>query len=326
LSYIQFMWRQYISILIFFHLTFSIDAQHLDLLSAVNAIHADRYFRISYDNDIIAPTDRNYTQGASFEFVAPALSKNPVNYLFFAPRTWTKKYGVELKHMSFTPDDYGSSNIQFGDRPFASALMLNSFQITLDTNRRMRLSQSLSLGVIGPAALGEEVQTLIHRATNNVLPLGWTNQIQNDLVLNYHVIYEKSLINYRNIVGLNAHADLQIGSLFTNLSLGTTFQLGLFQDVFSANSFPNVRCYLYAQPIIHLVGYDATLQGGLLNKSSAYTLASNEIERVTGQLNYGLCLKLYSFYAAFHVTSLTREFGMGIPARWGGIRIGLTFN
>lgn len=75
----------------------------------------------------------------------------------------------------------------------------------------------------------------------------------------------------------------------------------------------------------NLIGYDATLQGGVFNNDSPYTIPSEEITRLTGQFNYGFILKTKTLYFEYSRTVLTREFDSGSPTKWGGIRIGFTF-
>ncbi len=85
------------------------------------------------------------------------------------------------------------------------------------------------------------------------------------------------------------------------------------------------RLYLYAQPTATLVGYDATLQGGIFNRDSPYTITSGDIERLTAQLDYGVVLKTRTLYFEFSRSLITREIATLSSAAWGGIKIGFTF-
>lgn len=300
-------------------------AQKVDHLVSFRDINSDSYFRFNYENDFFAATDEYYTQGYTIEFVSPSLKKNPVNYLFFKPNKFSFRYGLSIEHIGFTPKSYVPEEIQFGDRPFSSAIFLKSFSIATNTNSGIRFSQSLSIGIIGPAALGKEMQVEIHKATGNKIPGGWNNQIQNDLVLNYSVDYEKQIVRYRNLFSLQTNTTFQVGTLFTNASMGFNCVFGIFDSPFSeSNNKTAFQLYFYTQPLVNAVGYDATLQGGLYNNESPYTLAPNEIERITAQFNYGLVLKTKTVYAEYTRTVLTREFNTGTAAKWGGIRIGFT--
>ncbi|QXP78182.1 MULTISPECIES: lipid A deacylase LpxR family protein [Winogradskyella] len=311
---------------ILFLLPISLLAQKIDNSVSYRNIESETYFRFHYDNDYFAATDENYTQGYNLELVSPSLEKNPINYLFIKPKASHTKYGLSLEHIGFTPNDYVSEAIQFGDRPFSTAIMLKSFTIATDTIRKTRISQSLSLGLIGPGAFGKEMQVGIHEATGNKVPGGWDNQIQNDVVINYQINYEKQIYQYNHLFALQAQSSVQLGTLFTNTSLGFNTTFGILNSEFTADKPKNkFQIYAYAQPIITVVGYDATLQGGLFNRDNPYTISSKGVERFTAQYNYGIVIKTKTMYFEYTRSAITREFESGVSAKWGGIRIGFTF-
>jgi lipid A 3-O-deacylase len=74
---------------------------------------------------------------------------------------------------------------------------------------------------------------------------------------------------------------------------------------------------------VSFVGYDAALQGGLLNRSSPYTITGNQINRITFQNNYGLVLGFRKLYMEYYRTYISKEFKTGREHGWGGIKIGL---
>tara|TARA_R100000935_G_scaffold13495_3_gene27079 strand:- start:15 stop:977 length:963 start_codon:yes stop_codon:yes gene_type:complete len=299
-------------------------AQKIDNTAAFRAINSDRYFRFHYDNDYFSATDENYTQGYNLELVDPILSKNPINFLFLNPKTSQTQFGISIEHIGFTPPRIGSREIQYGERPFAAAIMLKNFSISTDTLGRTRLLSSLSLGIIGPGAFGKEMQVAIHKATGNTIPLGWRNQIKNDVVINYELGYEKELYRLQDWFALQSNSAIRLGTLSTNASVGLQTTLGLINSPFTASDVnKKFKLYGYSQVTGSVIGYDASLQGGIFNKTSPYTIADNEIERFTGQFNYGLILQLKSVYLEYFRAVLTREFEAGDATKWGGIRIGI---
>ncbi len=201
-------------------------AQKIDNLASFRDIKSDSYFRYYYDNYYFSGTDENYTQGYSLELVALFLKKNPVNFLFIKPNNSEIRFGLAIEHIGFTPPTIGSPEIQFGDRPFAAAIMLKSFVIATDTVKKSRLLSSLNLGLIGPGAFGKEMQVGIHKITGNMIPLGWRNQIKNDVVLNYEVSYQKQLFRGRDYFSLQSNSAARVGTLFTNASVGLNTTVG----------------------------------------------------------------------------------------------------
>jgi len=300
-------------------------AQKIDRSISFRSIESDRYFRFHYDNDYFAATDENYTQGYNFELVLPLFKKNPLNALFFNFYAEKTRYGLAVEHIGFTPNHYELPEIQFGDRPFAAAIMLKSFKIATNASESSRFVSSFNLGIIGPGAFGEEMQVGIHDLSGNKTPRGWRHQIQNDVVINYELGYERQLFQWYDLLSLQAQSHLKVGTLFTNASVGANAVFGVFNSPFSSEAKSRkFQIYAYAQPIITVVGYDATLQGGLFNTKSPYTISTNHVERLTAQFNYGIVLKTKTLYLEYTRSSISKEFGTGAAANWGGIKVGFT--
>lgn len=296
--------------------------QKFDNTASFRDIKSDNYIRLHHDNDVFYSTDENYTQGINIELVTRWLAKNPINHLFISPKNSEFKYGISVEHISFTPDSIESFEIQYGDRPFAAAFTLKSFTIATDTINKSILSSSLSIGIIGPAAFGD-VQRRLHKIIGSGYPNGWYYQIKNDAVINYDVNYEKQLFRINNFFSLNGTAGVKLGTLFTNASVGLNATLGIINSPFSSVKNKNkFQLYLYTQPILNVVGYDATLQGGLINDKSPYTIPGSDIERFTAQHNFGIVLQTGRFYFEYTVTVQTREISTIDPHKWGGFRLG----
>ncbi len=309
----------------FLFLSVAVFSQKIDNVVSYRSMNSDRYFRIHYDNDYFSATDENYTQGYSLELVAPGLANNPLNFMLLKPAGSQLQFGLAIEHIGYTPPNIKSPLIQFGDRPFAAAIMLKSFVMATDTGNRSKFSTSFSAGLIGQGAFGKEMQVGIHKLTGNVIPEGWQNQIRNDVVLNYEVTYEKQLLRYNNFLSLQGGSSLRAGTLFTGASVSMNSAIGIINSPFDINGNRNFQLFFYAEPVATLVGYDATLQGGIFNNTSPYTIAAEEIERLTGQFNYGIVLKTKTLYFEYTRTAITREFESGSSAKWGGIRIGFTY-
>ena len=297
--------------------------QKIDNMASFRDIKSTNYFRFHYDNDYFTGTDKEYTQGYNFELVSPQLIKNPANYLFITPKNSEFKYGLSIEHIGFTANNIASDQIQFDDRPFAAAIMLKSFSIAIDTIHKSRIVSSLNIGIIGPGAFGGDMQTAIHKATGNTIPLGWYNQIKNDVVLNYEISYEKQLLRFHNFFSIQGNAALKIGTLFSNVSTGFNATLGIINSPFTTVKNKNkLQLYCYSQALLNSIGYDATLQGGLFNHKSIYTINSSEIERFTFQNNLGIVFQYRGLFLEYSRTFITREFSYGNAHKWGGIRIG----
>lgn len=297
--------------------------QKIENTASFRDVKSDNYFRFHYDNDYFTATDRFYTQGYTFELTSPQLAKNPINFLFIKSKNSADKFGLSLEHIGFTPTTIKSDEILYGDRPFAAAIFLKSFKIATDTINKTRIESSLSIGIIGPGAFGYEMQKGIHEWIGDEIPKGWQHQIKNDLVLNYNLTHEKELVRFKDYFALNSHLTARLGTLNTNASVGFSATLGLINSPFTSTYHKNkFQIYLYSQPLANFIGYDASLQGGLFNRSSPYTIPDSDIERITLQNNFGIVMQWRSLYLEYSRVLLTREFETSKSHKWGGFKIG----
>ncbi|TDE30335.1 lipid A deacylase LpxR family protein [Flavobacterium ranwuense] len=298
-------------------------SQRIDNTAAFRDLKSNNYFRFHYDNDYFTATDHYYTQGGNFELASPKLIKNPINNLFKKLKNSEQKYGLSIELMGFAPTSLKSDKILYGDRPFSAAIMLKSFLISTDTIHKTKLSSALSIGIIGPGALGKEMQTKFHEWIHDEIPHGWQYQIKNDILLNYEIAHEKQLYKFHNLLALNSNAKLRLGTVNTNISGGLTTTLGKinfpFTSVKNKNDF---QIYGYLQGLVSIIGYDTSLQGGLFNRKSPYVIANSDIDRFTFQTNYGIIIQYKALYLEYSRSELSREFKTGDPHKWGGIRIG----
>lgn len=304
-----------------FTATFS---QKIDNTVSYRNINSNAYFRIHYENDYFAAYDQYYTQGICLEWANPLLKSNPINFILIKLLQSSLKFGLAFEHNGYTPTSIRSNSILYNDRPFAAVALIKSFSIATDTISKSRLSAILSLGVIGQAALGKEMQATIHGWIGDKQPLGWQYQIQNDLAVNYELNYEKLLLNYRNFFSLNTNLQLKAGTISDKVQAGFTFTLGKFNSPLITTIHRNdgLQWYVFSQPLINLVGYDATMQGGLFNRNRPYTLEATEVERWVVQNNFGAVFTFKKLYLEYHQTIISREFSQGTFHRWGGVKIG----
>lgn len=303
---------------------YSASAQRISNTALYRNINSKQYFRFHYENDYFSTTDIYYTQGINLEYVNPAIGNFLTTKLLVGSVSKKAKFGIAVEHEGYTPTSISHPEILIGDRPFAACLFLKTFSIKNDSIRRARISSSLSVGAIGPIAGGKEIQETIHRWINDTKPLGWQNQIQNDLILNYELEYERGLTAVPDYFSLSVKAAARMGTLNIKAFTGITLMAGLFEDPFKnfSKQRKKMQVYLYAEPLVNFVAFDATLQGGFFNKTSPYVIAAKEITRLVFQGNVGIVLRINALQLEYFQSYLTREFEIGGSHLWGGIRIG----
>ena len=299
-------------------------AQVIDNTSTFKTIHSKSYFRFQYDNDFFTKEDRYYTQGISFEYVHPGLRKFPLSQLLLKPANSNIIYGLGFNLFGYTPTSILSESILYGDRPYAAAISLKTFSAASDTINKRRVSSAINLGVIGSAGLGKEIQTNIHRWLKNPLPKGWDTQIQNDIILNYQVNYEKQFLASADNFLFNGVSELRVGTLDDRLSGGFNFMAGNFKKPFYNADNKKVEYYFYGQALTHIVGYNATLQGGIFNRKNPYIISSSDVNRILFEANAGIVVNFRRLFLSYSQSFITKEFQSGTHHRWGGFNIGFT--
>jgi hypothetical protein len=74
------------------------------------------------------------------------------------------------------------------------------------------------LGVVGPAAFGEEIQKAVHELVNSPEPMGWENQLGNELLLNMYYQRKHKQIE-RPAFDLTTGFGLGAGNMLTGADL-----------------------------------------------------------------------------------------------------------
>lgn len=301
-----------------------LNAQLIEHSTVIRTVNAEKYFRFHYDNDYFTKSDEYYSQGIGLELVTPVLKKFPVSKLLWQPLKVEAQFGILLNSFGYTPTTISKDEILYGDRPFSASINLKTFSSQSDPVHHQQLTTAFTIGVIGPLALGKEMQTGIHRALNNKIPQGWQYQVQNDIVINYQLNYEKQLLAIPNTFSLNSTSEIRIGTLNTKLNTGLSFMTGWFNNRYTSvsDSKRKFEIYVFGQGRVNLVGYDASLQGGFFNKNSPYTISRHNISPVVFQADGGLIINFRSIYLSYTQSLLTREFITGKTHRWGGVSIG----
>jgi lipid A 3-O-deacylase len=316
-----------ILILAIFLFASTVQAQLIDPAATFNTISGDHYFRFGYDNDYFTKMDYYYTQGINLEYVHSALRKFPLTKLLVKLPVSTYKYGVTLDHAAYTPTSIAADHILYGDRPYSASLTFKTFTISTDAIRKQHLCTSLVLGILGQSAFGQEMQTGIHKWTDNPLPMGWQFQIKNDVILNYQVNYEKRIWNPGSALQIGAAAEARLGTFQQKLATGFTIMAGHFNDPYQYNlhrhAGKKLQYYFFGHPFVNLVGYDGTLQGGLFNRKNPYTISAGDISRIVLQGDAGITVSTRKIYLSYCQSVMTKEFSTGVYHRWGEIRLGI---
>ena len=239
-------------------------------------------------------------------------------------------YGMSLERQGFTPKTIRHEGIFYGERPFAGIAYVTHSLISIDTEKRLRLTTRINLGLMGPNLRGAQEQKGIHYALGNIQPLGWENQIENDYVLNYDLFLEKGLINTKHFE-MTGIAELRAGTLYDDFALGSMLRIGWMQPYFNnlgttrQKGVRKVQFYIYAKGKIKAVAYNASMQGGVINRNSIYTIPADDIERLVGLAYYGIVFTYKRLGLEYSRAIVSPEFKNGLVHEWGRIGINVCF-
>jgi hypothetical protein len=183
------------------------------------------------ENDMLARTDRYYTNGIKLGGGVPFdLLQLPATEVLrqLAPEGGgTIHLGLFLGQNLYTPKSISISQPQPFDRPWAAWLYLGGVAQRATGNRLDTVE--IDLGLVGPSALGKEVQTGWHKLVGAKEPLGWHNQIANEPA--FLVSY---LTKSKHALGAPAglelevipHAGATFGTVMTLARAGGLLRLG----------------------------------------------------------------------------------------------------
>jgi len=151
--------------------------------------------------------DRHYSTGLRANWMSPTLYDAP-QWLrdftdlpemllgFLDPRhagQVRRRYGISVGQSLYTPEDKQATALVKDDRPYAAWLYLGlSLQtIRYDGSKGEKEQDAirqdtwqLDVGVVGPAALGKQVQNNFHELINAPKSQGWDNQLHNEPGIN----------------------------------------------------------------------------------------------------------------------------------------------
>ncbi|WP_160123439.1 lipid A deacylase LpxR family protein [Rhodovarius lipocyclicus] len=201
-------------------------------------------------------TDRFYSNGLqmSWRSASAALPR---------PLDWTNRqlealmgpgelrWGLAISHQIFTPRDTRRVNPDPTDRPYVGMLMA-SISLSRASERSLTVVE-LQAGMVGPSAVGEQVQNGFHRAIGSTRSYGWDRQIHDEPVVNL-VAERKWRMPLGQFAGLefeampSASISLGNGNSYGALGGMVRFGQGLAADFGPARIRPALAGSNYFQP------------------------------------------------------------------------------
>jgi hypothetical protein len=226
---------------------------------------------------------------------------------------------LELSQSLFTPRDTQLDPPNPDDRPYAGVLLLTGGLIH-DSAWTQDVA-ALSLGVVGPAALGEIVQNGFHSIIGDTPNRGWHYQIQDQVAFNL-LLQRTWRLPVADMGGLQVDVlpsgAAGVGDVRDYVQLGGLARIGqgLNSDFGPARIEPGLNgtdAYAPTSPLVwygfagvdgQAVGYDVTLDG------SSFRSRSPSVPRIwdVGEFEAGLAVIVYGARLSYTQTWQTQEF------------------
>ncbi|MEO7413265.1 MAG: lipid A deacylase LpxR family protein [Opitutaceae bacterium] len=271
----------------------NLPAERLEFGSVTIYSENDKYF---------AGTDEHYTNGFKVSFLSTDLASftgGPVPLSVqrlartlgtLVPPGHAYKLGLSLGQNIYTPVNTATAAYQPNDRPYAAWLYAGvAFQVYAPPQPSARSLARLdavevTFGLVGPGALGKQVQNNFHHLIDVAPANGWSNQIHNELGLNlvFDRTYRIATQNARDGFGADflPHVGISLGNIFTYANAGAQVRVGwrlpadfgtnLIRATGDSNSVrrPPWSVFGFGAVDGRVVAHDVTIEGNTFRSSA----------------------------------------------------------
>lgn len=302
------------------------------------------------ENDIIAGTDRDYTNGALISYVGPA---NDLPFFAdWAPAklTWltsAKKWHITygLGQNMYTPEDITLDPPDPQDRPYAGFLYgsvgLVADERHTDGEPRQLDVVALDVGIVGRHSLAKETQKFVHQMIGAQDPRGWDSQLGTEVGV--RLMYERSWrasqkwdLPILPLEGdITPHVGFSLGNVETYGAAGVSVRLG--EDLGDDYGPPRVRPALSGPGFFKDVdGFSWYVFGGIAGRAVARDLfiegstfqesAGADLKRLQLDIQAGVAIQIGRVEVAFtHVARSPQHKNQDRWSRFGSINIRTLF-
>ena len=313
---------------------------------ADDALLGQGSFNLYFENDLFAETDQDYTNGIRLSLISPDLDSfeqqfidnaqvkslfqwlNPKLSMFHpqvpggsdGPGKSSRRVVISIGQTIYTPETINATDLLEDERPYAGWLYLGVAYHA--RNRNQLRTVGVNLGVVGPAAWGQETQDLIHDLRGFDKFQGWDNQLENEPGIQLVYEHKDKLVNQTRGSALGydlvSHYGGSLGNIATYANAGVEVRTGWrIPDDFGTSSLrpggdnsapdgesrPGLGFHLFASTDVRLVAQDIFLDGNTFSDSH-----SVEKEPLVADLALGVSFVYDSFKLSFARIIRSKEF------------------
>ena len=277
-------------------------------------------FSFTLENDTFTGSDNNYSNGMSFAWASPERAElDPDGWLEAWIGLWdglpmvadegaSTHASFSIGQQVYTPHDIDDPTPPPDDQPYAGLLVLDA---GLHNRREAHgLSYNLRLGLVGPAARADHIQTEFHELIDAAIPAAWHTQLPNEAIVNVDVtgaqlLFQEELDGALAVrmaglgtaslgnffTGAGATAYLELGWNLQPALGGTALRHGFSSaSTIGAGPLDGHSLSLTAALSGYAIGHYLPLDGTVFRDS-----ASVDTEPFVGAITYGLSYRTGSF-------------------------------
>jgi hypothetical protein len=304
----------------------------------------ETFFTVTEENDLFGGgTDKHYTNGIRFTYYDMGFRPSDMiklvnDYMPYVDMNETTRVYYSMGQNLYTPEVITAPHPDTTDRPYAGFLYgsVGTFTFSGDYLDEFELS----LGIVGPAALGESIQKKVHEIVNAPEPQGWDSQLSNEPAV--IIAAQRTIPEFRaDYIGsvfyrVAPHVGLTVGNVYTHINTGVTLQL-------TSNRWQAMP--LRVRPAMPGIGYFSTARGKLdwsafigvdgravarnifLDGNTFKSSPSVDKEYFVADFNAGFTLSYGLVQTSYTLNWRTDEFeGQGGRTLFGSISVAIRFD
>lgn len=179
-------------------------------------------------------SDRYYTNGAAMSIThQPQWAADLAPHMPFADAFGPAKTGAGYVagQLMFTPDDINTAALVPDERPYAGYLYGGVFWQRANANTLDHFE--FNLGLVGTSSGADELQDYIHALVSTDEPLGWGNQLHDEVTFQFHLrkkwrseIGRVEWANHEMVMQLIPQAGAAVGTVQRHLEGAATLRFG----------------------------------------------------------------------------------------------------
>ena len=291
-----------------------------------------KYNRLVFDmdNDMLFSTDSYYTAGVGLSYTNKKLKKTPAQ-LILKPKsedviTFT---GFGIKQRIFTPSSITEPEGIQNDQPYSAFILATNYSVLINPKKHLKISNEIGIGIMGPAAGGEQMQTFVHKIVGSPIPLGWDMQLANTFLIDYDFRIEKGFGNVWLANHIILFAGARVGTLTNRVQIGLMAKLGNKQKfLLPKQNLTELKDkfiwdWTFAANL-QGVFYDATLQGSMfIDDPNALDKTQTTSQQIVFRTGFNAYYKNFSL--RYMLIFNSASFDAAIYHRYGGVNLGYSF-